>query len=103
MLAPLDLGWELRRREQSDASITGVPNALEEWVSDRAFRRLRPAVDLGEEHRVDPDALVDDALRIGLCVADQQLQPLLQVGADIFEAVTIVLAQTKSSPLRQPR
>ena len=60
----------------------------EERVPDLSFRRLRPVLDLGQQLRLDPDALVRDPLRERLRLPDQRRQALLQVGGrDLVEAV----------------
>lgn len=49
-------------------------------MPDLALRRLRPVFDLGKQPGLDPDALVRDPLGVGLCLPDQRLEALLQVG-----------------------
>jgi len=48
-------------------------------VPDLSFGRLRPVLDLGQKLRLYPDALAGDPLGVGLRLAVQRLQPLLQV------------------------
>jgi hypothetical protein len=48
-------------------------------VPDLSLRRFRPVLDLGEQFRLDPDAIVGDLFGVGLRLADQRFQPFLQV------------------------
>jgi hypothetical protein len=43
------------------------------------FGRLRPVFDFRRQRRLDPDAAMRDLLGVGLGLADQRLQPGLQV------------------------
>jgi hypothetical protein len=56
-----------------------LPQALEEGMPHFAFRRLRAVFDLGKQLGLHPNPLVRDPLRIGLRLADQGLQALLQI------------------------
>jgi hypothetical protein len=49
-------------------------------MPDFTLRGLRAVFDLGQQLRLHPDALVRDALGVGLGLADQRLQPLAQIG-----------------------
>jgi hypothetical protein len=65
-----------------------LPKTLEKRVPHLAFRRFGAVLDLGEQLRLDPDAPVRDPFRVGLRLADQRLQALLQiVSRDVVEAV----------------
>src|SRR6185312_3443003 len=65
-----------------------LAQTLEKRMPDLPRRRLRAILDLGQELRFDPDPFVSDPLGIGLRLADQRLQPLLQVrGRDFVEAM----------------
>jgi len=61
-------------------------------MSGLPLRRLCAVLDLREELRLDPDALVRDPFRVWLRLADQGLQPLLQVGGRAFVESTVDLA-----------
>jgi hypothetical protein len=57
-------------------------------MPDLAFGGFHAVLDPGEQLRLDPDALVRDALRIGLCLPDQRRQALAQLGGrGLVEAV----------------
>jgi hypothetical protein len=61
---------------------------FEEGVPHFSLGRLRPVLDLGQQLRFDPDALVSDLLRERLRLPNQRRQTLLQVGRrDLVEAV----------------
>jgi hypothetical protein len=61
-------------------------------MPDFALRRLRPVLDLGEQFRFDPDALVRDPLRVRLRLVDQGPQALLQVGRGCLVEAIVDLA-----------
>jgi hypothetical protein len=50
-------------------------------MSHLARRRLGTVLDLGKQLRFDADALVRDALDVGLRFSDQRRQALLQIGS----------------------
>jgi uncharacterized membrane protein YfcA len=62
-----------------------LPQALEERVAHLALRRFGAVLDLGEQLWLDPDALVRDALGVGLPLA-------LLFGADVKLAGSLSLA-----------
>ena len=61
---------------------------FEKRMADLALGRLGAVLDLGEQLRLDPDALVRDPLAVGLGLADQRREALAQVcGRLLVEAV----------------
>jgi hypothetical protein len=65
-----------------------LPQAPEERVPHLSLGRLRAILDLGQKLGFNPDALVADALGIGLGPSDQGFKPLLQIGGrDLVDAV----------------
>lgn len=56
------------------------------------MRGLGPILDLRQKLWLDPDSLVCDPLGVRLRLADQGLQPLLQVGSGRFVEAVIDLA-----------
>jgi hypothetical protein len=57
-------------------------------MPDFSFGRLRAILDLGQKLRFNPDALVADALGMGLGPSNEGFAPLLQIGGrDLVEAV----------------
>lgn len=60
----------------------------EERVPDLSLGRLRAILDLGQKLRFNSDALLADALGIGLGSSDKGFKPLLQFGGrDLVKAV----------------
>jgi hypothetical protein len=69
-----------------DLQILAQP--LEERMPYLSLGRLGSVLDLGEELWLDPDALVGDALGVGLGLSDQRRQRLLQArGGCLVETV----------------
>ena len=56
-----------------------LPDPFEERMTHLSFGGLRAVFDLGQQLRLDPDALVRDLLGIGLRLPDQRFQPCLQI------------------------
>ena len=54
-----------------------LPYAFEEGMPNLSFGRLGAILDLREQLRLNPNALVRNALGIGLCFADEWLQAFL--------------------------
>jgi len=53
-----------------------LPKAFEERMPHLAFGRLRPVLDLCQQLRLDPDALVRDPFGVRLRLSDQRRQAL---------------------------
>ena len=65
-----------------------LAQAPEERVPDPSLGRLRAIFDLCQKLGFNPDALVADALGIGLGLSDEGFKPLLQIGRrDLVETV----------------
>jgi len=67
------------RSDRNRPSI-GSDGAPEEWVSHLALGRLGAVLDLGEQFRLYPDALVRDPFSVGLGFSDQGRETLTQFG-----------------------
>ena len=57
-----------------------------------ALGRFRAVLDLGQQLRLDPDALVRDPLGVGLGLADQRRQALAQIGGGCLVEAVVDLA-----------
>jgi hypothetical protein len=65
-----------------------------------AFSRLSPILDLDEKLGLDSDAAVGDALAVGLGLANQRSEPLLQIrGGGFIETVVNLAGIDKFFPL----
>jgi hypothetical protein len=69
---------------QPDARSSILPDAFEERMPHFAFCGLRPVLDLGEQFRLDPDALVRDALAVRLRFAVSGVRRLRNSAAEVL-------------------
>lgn len=72
-------GFSAHRQKRSSASVKDPPSDPEERMTHLSLWRLCTVLDLGEKLRLDPNALVHDALGVRSGFSDRRLQPFLQV------------------------
>src|SRR3954464_15021280 len=86
-----------------------LPKSFEDRMPHFPLGGLGPVLDLGEELRLDPDALVGDALAVGLGLSHEWLQPLVKLNrrrlvesavdlAGIDQFVTLASCEVYSVP-----